>query len=575
MLASLQKRFLILVVLPVAGLLIAGGVGAFFLAKKFWWDEWLETTNERLERAALGISDRLNDKLQLISLIGKAAEIPHGEITQAFLIQQLAQKPGVRFVDVVVEKPSKGLAKGMLTYAEDHPEVEPTGLYSLELCEDVGFCAPVLDPDSLDRSLRIVKVLTPPGQVPVKRLVVRISFDSFLQPLTDMGLPYGSMPMLVTSTGQILAHADKATNNRNRLGDNGDPLEKRVLERMRKDKFGTEWSSGHSPDVVGFYKIPHINWYLVLFAKGREIFRPLVDLRLHYGVAALLSVIVAVFLIRRTTCSVVVSIREITDAAAKVREGDYTVKLREDRADEIGQLNRSFNEMIAGLKERDIIEQTFGRYVDKTVAKELMSRPEALRMGGEKKTVTIMMADLRNFTSISEKLSPEEVIKVLNCHFRKMIEVIERYQGIIVDFYGDSILVFFNGVLDEVEKRAGDAVKCAMEMQRAQQALSRDLSSRHVPELRMGIGIHTGEVIVGNIGTESRAKYGIVGSDVNLTSRIQATASGGKIVISEETFRTLGGRIEVSSDFSVCLKGVGRDRNLYEVASFNGESPAS
>src|SRR5208337_3148593 len=99
------------------------------------------------------------------------------------------------------------------------------------------------------------------------------------------------------------------------------------------------------------------------------------------------------------------------------REGDYSVNLPETRADEIGQLMHSFNQMTEGFKQRDLIEQTFGRYVDKTVAQELMSRPGALRLGGEKKTVTIMMTDLRNFTGISENLPPEKVIRLLNHYF--------------------------------------------------------------------------------------------------------------------------------------------------------------
>jgi class 3 adenylate cyclase len=192
-------------------------------------------------------------------------------------------------------------------------------------------------------------------------------------------------------------------------------------------------------------------------------------------------------------------------------------------------------------------------------------------MGGQKKVVTIMMADLRNFTSVSEKLEPEEVIRFLNLYFARMIWVIERYKGIIVDFYGDSILVFFDGVEADVNKRARDALSCALEMQQEQEGFLEEARSEGLPALRMGIGVHTGEVVVGNIGTDYRAKYGIVGSDVNLTARIQSTASGGKVVISEETYALTSDEVRVSADFDVCLKGVEKSRQLYEVEALSGQ----
>jgi class 3 adenylate cyclase len=156
-----------------------------------------------------------------------------------------------------------------------------------------------------------------------------------------------------------------------------------------------------------------------------------------------------------------------------------------------------------------------------------------------------------------------------------MISIVERYKGIIVDFYGDSLLVFFDGMQPDKVERAADAVKCAIEMQREQEGFVEEIAAEGLPPIHMGIGIHTGEVIVGNIGTESRAKYGIVGSNVNLTARIQTTAGPGKIVVSEQTYWALSDRLTVSADFRVCLKGVERDRELYEVDSLDGEVVAA
>ncbi len=569
MIFSLQRRFLLLLLLPVALVLIIVGLTGWMFARSFLLSQWIENTRVKLEKVGHQVNMQLNEKLDVIGLIAKANDLPNGGVTQAFLIQQLVEKEGVRFVDV--EVPDKWdenvqIATDSASFGSDVAE----GLYTMELCGEFGFCAPMMDPGALDRSLRIVKILGKHGGGPLKRLTVRMSFDSFLNPIREIGLREGSSACLVTSTGQFLAHTDKSMTGRRRMGDNGDSLEKKLLEAIRHNAFGIVLGSGYPPDqVAGFYKIPSLNWYIVVFSNGREVLAPVMNFRFYYALAGFACLAVILLLIRATTRSVGRSISEISAAAGKVESGDYSAKLREDGNDEIGQLRRSFNNMIEGLKQREMIEQTFGRYVDRKVAEELMSRPEALRLGGEKRTVTIMMSDIRDFTSMSEKLQPEEVIKLLNRYFARMIAVIERYRGIIVDFYGDSILVFFNGLETEVPERAVDAVRCALEMQHELKRFATENMSENVSVLHMGIGVHTGEVIVGNIGTESRAKYGIVGADVNLTDRIQATASAGKVVISEKTYELIAEKLQVSLEFNACLKGVEDQKQLYEIEAIN------
>jgi len=570
MVFSLQRRFQLFIILPVAFVLMAAGVAGFVFARTYLFDQWVDATSLKLERAVLQVNKELNDKLELIQLIAKSEDIPNRDTSQAFLIQQLARTPGVKFVDLDVQDIQGRDLKDFGLLAKDYGLGVANGLYTMELCEEFGLCAPVLDPNALDRSLRIVKVLNPKSDGPIRRLVAQISFDSFMEPIKKLEIRGGIRALLVTGSGTLLAATDKEFSRRRKLGETGDKLEKELLKEIKTKHFGTVFSDGHPPAiVVGFHKLPQVSWYLVQYSKGSEIMEPIIRFRLFFGLAAVALLLVILFLIRRTTCPVAEAVGSIADAAERVRKGDYPPPLKETRSDEIGQLTHSFNEMIEGLKERDLIQQTFGRYVDNSIAEELMSKPEALRLGGEKRTVTIMMTDLRNFTTVAEKLKPEEVIRILNRYFSRMISVVQRYEGIIVDFYGDSMLVFFNGLHADVKERAADAVKCALEMQREQEDFTDRVVDEGLPELKMGIGIHTGEVIVGNIGAETRAKYGIVGSDVNLTDRIQSTAGGGQTIVSEETYRLLGDRLKVSRDFRVCLKGVEKDRDLYEVESLD------
>ncbi len=568
MIFSLQRRFLILLLLPVTVILVVAGVAGFVYSLGLLLEQWGIATRLKLEKAEHQIEMQLEEKVALIRLIGQAEEIPNNDIVRTYLIQQLIKKDGIRFVDLepISAKVNKAAKGGKNS---DDPGGKTTGngtSYTTVLCGNMGFCAPIMDPNAPDRALTIIKLIGADTPSP-KRLTVRISFDSFLKPIKEMTLWQGSTACLVTSTGQVLAHTGKSWRDRKQLGENGNEVEKAVLREIGSNKpYGTVFGKGHPPDIVaGFYKLPFINWDMVLFSKGEVIMAPMIQYRFYYTLAGIIALGVILLLIRLTTRSVGRSVAEISSATERVEKGDYTVRLPEDRYDEMGHLNRSFNNMIQGLKQRDLIEQTFGRYVDKSVAEALMSKPEALRLGGEKKTVTIMMSDIRNFTGISEKLQPEEVIKMLNRYFARMIAVIECYRGIIVDFYGDSILVFFNGMESDISLNALGAIKCALEMQQELEGFVRENVAQGLPVVTMGIGIHTGEVIVGNIGTETRAKYGIVGADVNLTDRIQASAAGGKVVISEKTYEAVAHNVEISQQFEVCLKGVEDNHTLYEV----------
>jgi class 3 adenylate cyclase len=262
----------------------------------------------------------------------------------------------------------------------------------------------------------------------------------------------------------------------------------------------------------------------------------------------------------------VASITGISRAAGKVAEGNYGTPLPVGRHDEIGQLMESFNKMVRGLKERDFIRDTFGRYVDEGIAKELMRRPETARLGGEKRDVAILISDLRNFTPISETLSPEETIRILNIFFSQMIDVVQRHQGIVVDFFGDGMLVFFDPLDGPVAPAVKRAVDCALEMQRSMRALNAQIRENGLPSVQMGIGVNSGEVVVGNIGSESRAKYGIVGAPVNLTQRIQSMAKGGEVLLSHSAYRHAGKDLMISNSFEAQMKGIREVIKLYLVS---------
>ena len=222
-------------------------------------------------------------------------------------------------------------------------------------------------------------------------------------------------------------------------------------------------------------------------------------------------------------------------------------------------------------KHNRFVRDVFGRFVTDEVAEQLLDTPEGLRLGGEMRTVTVMMSDLRNFTPMSDKLNPDQVVALLNVYLSKMVDVIMKYGGTIDEFIGDAILVIFGAPITEgPEKDAARALACAVEMQLAMEEVNQmvaqfGLKEKGIDELGMGIGLNTGEVVVGNIGSEKRMKFSVVGSPVNLTARIESFTLAGQILISGTTLEALSGRVRVDGRLRVKVKGLSHAVSIYEV----------
>jgi PAS domain S-box-containing protein len=215
------------------------------------------------------------------------------------------------------------------------------------------------------------------------------------------------------------------------------------------------------------------------------------------------------------------------------------------------------------------IRETFGRYLTDEVVDKLLESPESLQIGEEKRKVTMMMTDLRGFTSLSERLAPKWVVTLLNRYLASMVTVIKSYGGTIDEFIGDAIFVLFGAPIWK-EDDAQRAVACGVAMQLAMASVNEQNRAEGLPELEMGIGIHTGQVVVGNIGSPERLKYGVVGSHVNLTSRIQSFTTGGQILVSEATKREVGSMLKIGKQAQVRAKGFEQDITLYEVVGIGG-----
>ncbi len=216
------------------------------------------------------------------------------------------------------------------------------------------------------------------------------------------------------------------------------------------------------------------------------------------------------------------------------------------------------------------IRQTFCRYLTDEVVANLLETPEGLKLGGDRQKVTIIMSDIRGFSAVSERLPPEKVVAFLNIFLGIMADEITKYNGTIDEFIGDAILVIF-GAPTLREDDAQRAIACAVAMQLAMEKVNQQIMQLDMPKLEMGIGINTGEVVVGNIGSQKRAKYGVVGSHVNITGRIESYTVGGQILISEYTLEDAGPIVKINGEMQVSAKGIKKPITLYDIGGIYGK----
>ncbi len=238
------------------------------------------------------------------------------------------------------------------------------------------------------------------------------------------------------------------------------------------------------------------------------------------------------------------------------------------------RLSNSIQELINMQKllksQSDLIRNTFGRYLSEEIVHSILESPQGMTLGGESRNISIMMTDLRGFTSLAERLPAETVLAIINNYLSVMTDILLKYHGTIDEFIGDAILAIFGAPIQRHDD-AQRAVACAIEMQLAMEKVNEWNHNQGYPEVAMGIGINTGDAVVGNIGSEKRVKYGIVGRNVNLTSRIESYTTGGQIFVSESTVKKCGDILRIDSEMEVMPKGVKRAISIYEIGGIADE----
>jgi len=233
--------------------------------------------------------------------------------------------------------------------------------------------------------------------------------------------------------------------------------------------------------------------------------------------------------------------------------------------------NQQIQAMLLEVQNRHVRSQ-FDRFVSKAVAGELLDKSQASQTSqaaGEPRTVTVLMSDLRGFSLLGQDNPPALIVQLLNNYLDEMFQVIENYGGTIDEVLGDAILVIFGAPLVRAD-HAEAAVACALAMQIAMEKVNQTNLQQGLPALEMGIGLCTGDVIAGTIGSRQRAKYGVVGSAVNLAARIESLSVGGEVLAAEATVRAVEVQLRIDADQSIGVKGSQEPLRVFAIGAIQG-----
>lgn len=286
------------------------------------------------------------------------------------------------------------------------------------------------------------------------------------------------------------------------------------------------------------------------------------------GYLVVLLAAITAYAVRGVVSAIARPAGHLHNQMARVRSGDLEARARIDNLDTFGQLASDFNEMVEGLRQREHLKNTFGRYVTQQIADEILGG--RVTLGGERRTATVLFADIRGFTSMSERLSPEDVVRFLNEYLELMVACVLDHGGVLDKFIGDAVMAVFGTPISKGSAKldAEAAVSCAVAMCAKLDELNQRRGTRGEPPLEIGIGLSTGELVAGNIGSPLRMEYTVIGDTVNLSSRLEGMTKqlGARIALSQTTAELVREAFPVEPRDRMEVRGRQRSEDVFVLA---------
>ena len=271
-------------------------------------------------------------------------------------------------------------------------------------------------------------------------------------------------------------------------------------------------------------------------------------------------------------------VRSLATAMRDVQQGNLDIQLPVGSTDEVGRLTDSFNFFVKELRSKERMKQTFGKYIDPRILEHVLAQPGAEAIGGGRRDMTVSFADLVGFTSLSERLTPLLMVTLLNRHFGLQAIAVQEHHGVVDKFVGDSVMAFWGPPFVKPEEHAVLACRAAQAQLGALDALRRELPDitglrRDLPAIDLCIGICTGEVVVGNIGSDNTRSYTVIGDTANLAARLERAnrVYGTQILVAETTAQMTGSQFEMREIDTISVKGKTETTRVLELMSAAGQ----
>ncbi|NLI97130.1 adenylate/guanylate cyclase domain-containing protein [bacterium] len=257
------------------------------------------------------------------------------------------------------------------------------------------------------------------------------------------------------------------------------------------------------------------------------------------GAAAFIAGLALILYFARRSTS---HLRTLADAMQQAGSGNMGARVEIQSSDEVGVLGDTFNWMMKGLEEGEFVKNIFKRYVTRQVAEKILAEKDMVHLAGDRLEVSILFADIRGFTRLSQTMPPEEIIGLLNHYFTPIIDVIIENEGVLDKFIGDGFLAFWNAPLPQKD-HALRACKAAIEIQNVITKLNLARENLGKISIKMGMGIHSGAAIAGSIGSARRMEYTIIGESVNFAERLEEAAEHGEVLVSKRVKELIAERM--------------------------------
>jgi class 3 adenylate cyclase len=271
-------------------------------------------------------------------------------------------------------------------------------------------------------------------------------------------------------------------------------------------------------------------------------------------------------------------VRSLAAAMHDVQQGNLNIQLPVGSSDEVGRLTDSFNFFVKELRSKEQMKQTFGKYIDPRILEHVLAQPGAETVAGDRRDMTVLFADLVGFTSLSERLTPLLMVRLLNRHFELQAIAVQEHHGVVDKFVGDSVMAFWGPPFAKPEEHPVLASYAAQAQLAALDTLRRELPDitglrRDLPAVDLCIGVCTGEVVVGNIGSDNTRSYTVIGDTVNLTARLERANRiyGTQILVGETTAQAIGSQFEIREIDTISVKGKTETTRIFELMSAAGQ----